>query len=67
MEQIDLDLEEFEDEFIKEYRNKRIEEMRRAMAAVYVDIVAIGLRWKAFITLLLGANVVTSVVSEPVL
>ena len=34
MEQIELELEEFEDEFIKEYRNKRIEEMRRAMDSV---------------------------------
>lgn len=31
MEQIHLELEEFEDEFLKEYRNKRIEEMRRAI------------------------------------
>ncbi|ELU15987.1 hypothetical protein CAPTEDRAFT_171124 [Capitella teleta] len=31
MEQIQLEMGEFEDEFLKEYRNKRIEEMRRAV------------------------------------
>ncbi|XP_064605623.1 phosducin-like protein [Liolophura sinensis] len=34
LEQIEKDLEEFEDEFMKEYRQRRIEEMRNALIAV---------------------------------
>ena len=36
MEQLERELDDFEDEFLKEYRQKRIEEMRTALNNVYV-------------------------------
>ena len=36
MEQLERELGDFEDEFLKEYRQKRIEEMRTALNNVYV-------------------------------
>ena len=44
MEQIERNLEDFEDEFLKEYRQKRIEEMRRAMNNVYVNFTSFRLQ-----------------------
>ena len=35
MEQLERELDDFEDEFLKEYRQKRIEEMRTALNNVY--------------------------------
>lgn len=34
MEQLERELDDFEDEFLKEYRQKRIEEMRKAIQNV---------------------------------
>ena len=38
MEQLEREFDDFEDEFLKEYRQKRIEEMRRTMNNVYVKL-----------------------------
>lgn len=38
MQQLEREFDDFEDEFLKEYRQKRIEEMRRAMNNVFVKL-----------------------------
>ena len=46
MDQLERELEDFEDEFLKEYRQKRIEEMRTALNNVYENIFIVLLRKK---------------------
>ena len=42
LEEIERELADFEDEYLKEYRRKRIEEMRKAVEAMYVLSLNLG-------------------------